>query len=37
MDSFGKLHMATSPILVDATHTEPVVAFARHAVAGDLS
>lgn len=37
MDSFGKLHMATPPILVDAADAEPVVAFTLHAVAGDLS
>lgn len=37
MDNFGKLHMAASPILVDATDTEAVVAFTLHAVAGDLS
>lgn len=37
MDSFGKLHMATPPVLVNAADTEPVVAFTLHAVAGDLS
>lgn len=37
MDNFGKLHMTTSSVLVDATDSEAVVAFARHAVAGDLS
>lgn len=37
MDNFGKLHVAASPILVDATDTEAVVAFTLHAVAGDLS
>lgn len=36
MDNFGKLHMAASPVLVDATEPEPVVALARNAVAGDI-
>lgn len=35
MDNTGKLHMSTSPILVDATDTEAVVAFALYAVTGD--
>lgn len=36
MDNLGKLDMAAAPVLVDATDAEAVVAFALHAVAGDL-
>lgn len=36
MDNFGKLNMAASSVFVDATDSETVVAFALHAVTGDL-
>lgn len=37
MDNFGKLHMATSSIFVNAANSETVVAFASYNVTGDLS